>query len=157
MASTQRSTAQAFLRSFEELDVDSNVALRTPDCLHSMAPASLNFPEAMTNEQFATHLRSLKSILAKLPVTAKEIFEHEGSNQVTIWATSNATFREEAKDEDSGLDWSYQGEYMFILFLSRAGDKIERIVEFLDSKKAAEVFVLIEKARRNVATPKMNP
>lgn len=76
---------------------------------------------------------------------------------MTIWATSNATFREEAKDEDSGLDWSYHGEYIFILILNQTGDKIERIIEFLDSQKVVEVRVLIERARRNVAARKENP
>ena len=108
----------------------------------------------MTNETFAAHLSSLKPILASLPVTAKEIFAHEGSNQVTIWATSNAIFQEEAKDEDSGVDWSYHGEYIFILSLNQAGDKIERIVEFLDSKSVVEVGVLIQRAKSNLAARK---
>ncbi|TKA47810.1 hypothetical protein B0A49_14037 [Cryomyces minteri] len=157
MASVQRSTALAFLQSFQELDVNSHLALRTPGCRHTMAPASLNYPPSMTNEQFAAHLSSLRTIIASFPVTAKEIFEHEGGNQVTIWATSSATFREEAKDEDSGLDWSYYGEYIFILSFNQAGDKIERIVEFVDSKRAVEVGVLVERARRNVAARKENP
>ena len=154
MASVQRSTALAFLQCFKDLDVSSAVALRAPDCLHTMAPASLNYPPNMTNEQFAAHLSSLKTMVAHLPVTPKEIFEHEGSNQVTIWATSNATFREEAKDEDSGIDWSYHGEYIFILSLNPAGDKIERIVEFLDSKRVVEVGELIKRARHNLAMRK---
>ena len=157
MASTQRSIALAFLQSFQELDGDSNLALRTPGCSHIMGPASLNYPPSMTNEQWGAHLLSLKSILATLPVTAKEIFEHEGSNQVTIWATSNATFREEVKGEDSGVDWSYHGEYIFILLFNQAGDKIERIVEFLDSTRVVEVKELIERARRNLAARKENP
>ena len=157
MASIQHSIALAFLQSFQQLDADSNLALRTPGCRHVMAPASLNYPPSMTNEQWAAHLSSLKPIVSTFPVTAKELFEDDGSNQVTIWATSNATFREEAKDEDSGLNWSYHGEYIFILLFNQAGDKIERIVEFLDSKKAAEVGVLIERARRNVAVRKENP
>src|ERR1700761_230777 len=110
MASIQRRTALAFLQTFQELDVNSNLALRTPDCRHTMAPASLNYPPSITNEQFAAHILSLKEIIAKFPGTVKEIFEHETSNQVTIWATSNATFREEAKDDDSSIDWSYHGE-----------------------------------------------
>ena len=105
----------------------------------------------MTNEQWGAHLNSLRSILSTFPVEAKEIFETEGSNQVTIWATSNAVFREEAKDEDSGLDWSYQGEYIFVLVLNESGDKIERILEFLDSKKVLEMQAQLKRARANVA------
>ena len=159
MASIQRTTAMAFLHSFQDLDGESNLALRTPGCSHTMAPASMNFLPTMTNEQWAAHLSSMKQILAALPVTAKEIFEHPGSNQVTIWATSNATFRQEAKDEgeDEGCDWSYHGEYIFILLFNQAGDKIERIVEFIDSKKVAELGTLLARARRNVAARKESP
>ena len=111
----------------------------------------------MTNEQWGAHLNSLKSILSTFPVEAREIFASEGSNQVTIWATSNAVFREEATDADSGLDWSYQGEYIFVLVLNDNGDKIERILEFLDSKKVADMQEKLKRARSNVAARNEDP
>ena len=104
----------------------------------------------MTNEQWAGHLRAVQPILATLAVTPKEIYEHEGSNQVTVWATSDAKFREEAKGEDGGLEWRYCGEYVFILFFEEAGDRIERVVEFMDSKRVVEMRGLMEIGKRNV-------
>jgi len=151
-ASTQRNTALAFLETFDTLDSDSNLALRTPSCRHSMGPASLNFTPDMTNQQWAAHFQPLKEILSSFPVTAKEIFE--SGNQVTIWATSNALFREEAKDDEEGIDWTYEGEYIFILFFEEGGERIERIVEFLDSAKVAPVRALLGRATRNVAAKK---
>ena len=151
MASTQRNIANAFLQSFEHLDTDANLALRAPGCVHSFAPATLNMPASMTNEQWGAHLNSMKSILSTFPVEAKEIFEHEGSTQVTVWATSNAVFREEAKDAELGLDWNYQGEYIFVLVFNESGDKIERILEFLDSKKVLDFQAQLKRARANVA------
>ncbi len=156
MASTQRNIAMSFLESFKNLDTTGNLALRAPGCIHKFAPASLNM-SPMTNGQWGAHLNSLKDILSTFPVEAKEIFEHEASNQVTIWATSNAVFREEAKDEDSGMDWSYEGEYMFVLVFNENGDKIERILEFLDSKKVADLQAQLKRARVNVAARKENP
>lgn len=156
MASAKRNTALAFLQTFKDLDGDSNIALRAPDCRHTIAPASLNFPSSMTNEQWAAHLSSLEGILSAFPVTAKEIFEQEASNQVTVWATSDAIFQEEAKDYDgdAARDWSYRGEYIFIFFFDAAGDKIERILEFVDSAKAVEMGRLLERAKRNLAARK---
>lgn len=151
MSSTQRKVAQAFLDSFETLDADANIALRTADCVHTMAPSSLDFPPSMTNEQWKAHVSRLKPVLATLPVTAKEIFQADGGNKLTIWAESDATFRPEAKDDDPSVDWSYRGEYMFVLLFNDAGDRIERIVEFIDAKKAADVMGLMARARNNMA------
>ena len=75
---------------------------------------------------------------------------------MTVWATSDATFREEAKDNDPEIDWSYRGEYFFILVLNQAGDRIQRIVEFVDSKKVAGFQALRERASRNLAARKEN-
>lgn len=150
MASTQREAALAFLKTFETLDLKTNLALRTDDCRHDMAPASMGFTLGKTNEEFAEHFNRVTSLMSSFPVTPKEIFEHEGSNQVTIWATSNAIFREDAKDDDPSVDWTYHGEYMFNFFFDSSGTKIKRIIEFIDSRKVAEVMGLIERARHNL-------
>lgn len=150
MASTQEETALAFLRTFETLDLKTNLALRTDDCRHDMAPASMGFPSGKTNEQFAEHFNRVTSLMSAFPVTPKEIFAHDGSNQVTIWATSNAIFREEVKGDDATVDWTYQGEYMFNLFFETGSTKIKRIIEFIDSQRVAQVMGLIERARHNL-------
>lgn len=150
----QRDKALAFLATFEHLDADANVALRAPDCRHTMAPTSLNAPQGLTNEQFHNHLTSLQSVIASLSVTVKEIFAVEGSSQVTVWATSEATFRPEAMDDElekEGGSWMYRGEYMFVFVFDEAGERIERIVEFIDSMKFGEVMALIERAKGNLA------
>lgn len=149
--SSQRAAALAFLDSFDKLDGDANIALRAPNCRHTMAPTSLGFSPNMTNEQWAAHLNSTKQVLTSFPVMAKEIFE--SGNQVTVWATSEAVFREDAKDDEDGVDWTYHGEYMFV-FLFDGDGKIERIVEFLDSVKVVQVGALIERAKRNLKTRK---
>ena len=151
MTSTQSDIALAWCQSFENLDADANVALRAPNCVHTFGPLSLNMPQNMTNDQFKAHVNGLKPILATFPVYPKEVFAQEGSNQVTIWATSEARFREEAKDADAGFDWTYEGEYMFLFFFNEAGDRIERIVEYLDSQKVLEVRPKLARARQNVA------
>ncbi|KIW96536.1 uncharacterized protein Z519_01927 [Cladophialophora bantiana CBS 173.52] len=149
MASHQRSIAIAFLDTFKDLDLESNLALRTPDCVHTIVPTTLSFTPRMSNEIRGAHLLSLKKKTSELPVTPKAILE--GGNLVTIWATSKATFREEAKDEDLTVDWSYEGEYIFVLTFNQADYKIQHILEFIDSTKVEKVQVLLQRAEHNLA------
>lgn len=165
-------TALAFIATFETLDLETNLSLRADDCRHELAPSSMGYLSPKTNEQFAEHFKSIQQVIASFPVTAKEIFEskvisksspadHESSGaphqdqghdqtQVTVWATSSATFRDEVKDDDSSIDWSYSSEYIFIFFMDRTGTKIERIIEFIDSQKVKGVQGLIKRARENL-------
>ncbi len=140
MESHQRQVALALLDTFKNLDYEANVALRTPDCRHSFAPASLGIKEK-NNEQFAAHLQSMQKTVEGIPVTAKQIFE--GNNQVTIWATGDTKFRAEVKAAEPEVDWTYQGEYIFIFTFNEAGNKIQHILEFLDSKKVEDARKLL--------------
>jgi hypothetical protein len=76
--------------------------------------------------------------------------EDEQQNKVIVWATSQPIFHDELKDE--GLteeEWTYKGEYMFILSMNESGDKVERVVEFVDSKGSERFLGLIQRARTN--------
>lgn len=150
MASQQRQTALAFLDTFENLDLESNLSFRTDDCRHTMAPESMGYGPEKTNEEFAEHFKGIAQLVGAFPVTPKEIFEHEGSNQITIWATGEAIFRDGVKDGDPSVDWSYHGEYMFVFVLNEDGTKIKRLIEFIDSKNVAAVQPLLARAKRNL-------
>ncbi|ETI28735.1 hypothetical protein G647_01186 [Cladophialophora carrionii CBS 160.54] len=139
--SKQRQTALALLDTFKDLDYEANIALRTADCQHTFAPASLGIG-AKNNEQFESHMKSVQRVIEGIPVTAKQIYE--GNNQITVWATGRTKFKEAAKASDPDLDWSYEGEYIFIFTFNDAGDRIQHILEFLDSKKVEEARRLIQ-------------
>jgi len=83
-------------------------------------------------------------------VTAKEVMEDANENKVIVWATSQAHFYDEVKDGGlSEEEWAYKGEYVFILSMNKDGDKIERIVEFVDSKGTERLRGLMQRARGN--------
>ncbi|KAH0836290.1 hypothetical protein FOPE_04499 [Fonsecaea pedrosoi] len=149
MTSIQRSIAIAFLDTFKDLDLEANLALRTADCVHTIAPATLGVRPNMSNHDFGAHLLSLKEFILAIPVTPKKIYE--GGNLVTVWATSETTFREQAKDKDSTVDWSYEEEYIFVFTFNQTGDRIQHILEFVDSKKVENARVLFQRAARNRA------
>ena len=104
----------------------------------------------MDNATFAAFIVSLRDVMAGFPVTPKEMVDSENENTVTVWATSEAKFHEEFKDDSfSATDWAYRGEYMFILNMDPSGRKIRRIVEFLDSKGTERMYGLLARAKEN--------
>ena len=160
--STRLETAQSFIQAFVTLSPHGHTSLRTPDCIHIFAPHSIA-PPPKTNDQFFAHLTKLREVLSGFPFTVKEIIDNPTSNQVLIWTTASPvwhTYIKGVKGDggDSGDEkWSYTGEYMFLLtFEPRKGginehgekfQRVERIMEFLDSKGTTKLLGLIEKAR----------
>lgn len=151
MESKRLQTAKSFLNHFETLDSDLLASVLAPDYTHHFAPASLAFPGPFTKEQFVEHGASLRKIMTGFPVYAKEYVESEASNQVTVWATSRALFREEVlRDEEDKEKWKFEGEYIFMFWMDETGEKIVRTVEFLDSKGTESVRPLLKRANEKM-------
>ncbi|TVY21195.1 Austinol synthesis protein J [Lachnellula arida] len=152
MTSTRHQTALHFIQAFETLSVDTFLSLQTPTCQHIFAPASLSVPPK-NNAAFAAHIAGIKQLMEGFPVTAKEVIDSQGSNQVVVWATSETRFRDEVKDTGIPEDeWAYKGEYLFVFTMDESGEKIERVLEFLDSKKTKDTLgPLMARARGNKA------
>lgn len=136
MESKRLQTAKKYINHFATLDTDTLASVLAADYSHHFAPASLAFPSPFTREQFLEHSAVLKKVMTGFPVFAKEYVESEASNQVTVWATSRAQFREEVtgQDEEEKKKWEFEGEYVFMFWMDDTGEKVVRTVEFLDSK-----------------------
>ncbi len=59
-----------------------------------------------------------------------DVFEDEKENKVAIWAKSTA-------DTDLG---PYANEYMLLLYMNEAGDKVDRFLEFVDAGQSVSFF-----------------
>ncbi len=150
MASPRIQTAKIFLEAFADLSESRHLSVRSEDCTHIFAPASLNPPPPKDNATFAAHLVGLREVMAGFPVTPKEMIDSANENTVTVWATSEAMFHEELKDDGlSAAEWAYRGEYIFILAMDPSGRRIQRIVEFLDSKGTERILGLVARAKEN--------
>ena len=154
MESKRLQTAKKYINHFETLDTDTLASVLSPDHSHTFAPASLAFPGPFTREQFLEHSAALRKVLTGFPVYAREYVESEASNQVTVWATSRARFKEEVtgdEGEEERKKWEFEGEYVFMFWMDETGDKIVRTVEFLDSKGSEYVLrPLLKKANEKV-------
>lgn len=113
---------------------------------HAMAPASLGIRGEKDAAGFTTHLGSLRGVLRTFPVYPKESWPNPALRQVVIWAESRPEFHAHVRDSD-GDEWtSFRGEYMFVLTMDAAGQHVERVVEFLDSKATGQLMGLIARA-----------
>lgn len=151
MPSNRYNTAVAFIEAFDSLSASTFLSLLTPTCQHIFAPASADAPrEPLDNNAFAAHISSLTLVLRNFPVYPKEIIENERANQVVVWATSETRFHDEVMDGGiAAEEWKYRGEYIFILSMDESGERIERVVEFVDSKGTDRLRVLMARAKKN--------
>ena len=150
MTSPRIETAKSLLEGFADLSEHRLVSTRSEDCTHAFAPSSLNMGPPRDNATFAAHLATLREVLSGFPVTPQEIFDSANENTVTVWATGDAIFHEELKDDGlSAEEWKYRGEYIFIFQMDSTGRRVQRIVEFLDSKATEHLRELMVRARGN--------
>jgi hypothetical protein len=99
--------------------------------------------------------------MSSFPFTVKEIIDNPTANQVLVWTTASADWLPEIMRRDVEEDWKYTGEYMFLLSFEEGESgvdgeggvfkRIERIVEFVDSKGTARLEGLMKKGRDHVA------
>lgn len=151
MSSTRYQTALQYIAAFETLSTETFLAIETEDCHHTFAPSSLQIASFSTSAAFAAHITGLRKVLAAFPVFPKEVIENPTENQVLVWATSETRFHDAAKDSGvSEEEWRYKGEYMFVLWMDGSGERINRVVEFLDSEGSQRLRGLMARAKGNL-------
>jgi ketosteroid isomerase-like protein len=153
MESKRLETAKKYISFFATLDTQALDSLLAENYTHQLTPTSLNrlAPGPVDKQGVLEHYNRLRNVMTGFPVTAKEYIENESSNRVTIWASSKTVFRDDVKDDGiSQKEWIYEGEYIFLLTMDETGEKIIRIVEFLDSKAMVDKLrPLIKRANEN--------
>lgn len=144
--STLLATATAFMKVFETLDPSTIVPVQSSNYKHVFAPESLNVPGPLDRDDFAHHLTRINGILRSFPVRFKEAWPNPSLSQVVIWSDSETQFHDHVKDNDDEEEWKFKGEYMWVLTMDESGQKVEHVLEFLDSKKTEVLRVLMARA-----------
>lgn len=119
--------------------------MMSPECQTHYAPASTGLPSPLDNTHFAEHMTNMGKVWARFSVHADEISVNEEKKQVTMWAHSDVEVKPGLRDE-SFKDAEWRGEYMYLLSFDENGDKLVRIVEFMDSLRTEELKDMFFKA-----------
>jgi hypothetical protein len=153
--SQRRKTAIALVDAYNEWSLPKIMAVRSDDCIQQVLPSTLLHPlllpfylttcievlgrPPMSNEfyvpnftnNFAPYVRNYKFII-------NDLIEDEKANKVVIWGNSTS-------ETDVG---PYDNEYVLMLHFNEAGDKITRMLEFVDSNLS---MVFIPKLAKHIA------
>jgi hypothetical protein len=147
--------ALKYVQAANTMDIATIMAIRTPSCTHHFHPSSLGPRPPMDNTTFEASILRFKDIISGFPMTIKETLEDEKKNQIMVWAEGGQNWFPEAKDPGlSEEEWNFKREYIFILSMDESGEKIQKMVEFVDSKATEQLRVLGARAVENVKKAK---
>ncbi|KAI0115496.1 hypothetical protein GGR51DRAFT_555928 [Nemania sp. FL0031] len=127
--SRRRQTALAIVEAYNSHNMDKIMGFRTGDCVQQIMPKSLGRPE-MDNASYAAFLGPMFPELPGFTVTVDEVIEDAQANKVVMLAHSTAS-------SDVG---PYANEYVLVLYMNEAGDKITKFIEFVDSNNSVTFF-----------------
>lgn len=141
------------------MDVPACLALRTPESTHAFAPSTIHFksthhmptPDPLDNTAFGKVPYGHNALLQSIAIDIKEHFNGAKEKHVTVWATIRMAFRDELRDGSFTPEaCDYQWEFVLILSLDDKREKIQRSIEFLDSKRAEMFGKLAARAKENL-------
>jgi hypothetical protein len=148
MTSARYSTALKYLEASNVLDLSAIMSLRSATCTHIFAPGER---PPVDNTTYEAGLHRFKDIIFGFPVTVKEVMEDEKLNRIIFWASGGVRWNPAAKDPGlSEEEWNFKGEYMIVLSMDETGEKIERVLEFVDSKATEYLRTLMARAWVNI-------
>ncbi|RYP74220.1 hypothetical protein DL771_003153 [Monosporascus sp. 5C6A] len=151
--STRLQTAKAYISTFANLDTTLLSSLLAPSYVYIPAPASLgDFLRTKDKDEMVAHIASLRTYMTGFPVYAKNYWESDAENMVTVWATSKIEWKEEVMGETAGTgEWEFEGEYMFLIWMDKTEEKVVKVLAFMDSLKTVRVMELMGRAREKMA------
>lgn len=151
MTSKRLATVLKYIEAANILDIETIMSLRAPACISEFHPSSLSpSPVIRDNAAYAAGLAPFKTIILGFPVTIKQILEDEKQNSIMIWAEGATEWIPAVMDDEVEVEeWRFVREFIFIMGMDESGEKIEKVVEFVDSKATERLRTLIVRAFEN--------
>lgn len=125
MPSKERQTADAIVSAFNTMDVDTIIALRTPECRRVFLPSSLKYP-GQINDAYRANLISMKSVFTSFDVTVTDVIEgtsqESGNKKIVMYITARG---------DTAIG-KYNNEYVWKLGFEESGERVNEWSEYVD-------------------------
>ena len=109
----------------------SVLSMRSPTCKRYLAPASFlaltGIPASQSNEEYVERLAPMYPLLQSWSVEIKDILVDETKRSAVAW--SDHSMRLKGRD-------AIILEFMWILTMDKAGEKVENVIEFIDIEES---------------------
>ena len=123
------------MAAFNNMDVDSIIAHRSPDCLRHLIPNSLGFPP-QPNTEYGDTLHQLAGVFHNFSCTINDLLEDKQANRICLYLRARG-------DTMAG---EYVNEYMWLLDFDESGEKITCSKEYSDTILARDFFPKLKAA-----------
>ena len=123
-------TVKALIDGYSSLSVAKILEPLSDDFTHHVYPRSLD-RLVLNRASFATHAGDIFAMFDEFRMVPKGMFEDEAQSTVIVHARMEGKFRIDRED--------WRNECIMVVRLSRDGNKVEQIREFVDSVKAREM------------------
>ncbi|KAF1916292.1 hypothetical protein BDU57DRAFT_574111 [Ampelomyces quisqualis] len=131
----QKDTTQAVLDAYNAWDLEKILAFRAPNCQQQVLPASMGRP-SMSNDEYRQRLKQLLPWFRKFTITVHAAVHDAEAHTCIMHATSTA-------ETDIG---PYGNEYALVLNFTNDGNKVTKILEFVDSAYSIKFFARLAEA-----------
>lgn len=120
------STAKSFVDSFNKWTIPDILSIRTPSCIHRIYPASELRP-ARNNAEFAKFVEGLMQVFKEFRFT----IINEDDTLVDTEARKVFLRLRGYSDTEIG---PFDSEVLFVLKITEDGEKVEDVMEFVDTE-----------------------
>ena len=144
--SKERQTADKLVAAYNAMDVDTLIALRTPECQRVFLPASLKYPP-QSNAFFKQNLTAISQIFTSFKIVVDDVIEGFASDGYARIIMYVSAFGESPVGE-------YRNQYVWKMGFTDDGELIREWSEFVDVGMAQEFYPKLkgEMVRRATAT-----
>ncbi|KAF1365872.1 hypothetical protein EJ07DRAFT_94391 [Lizonia empirigonia] len=132
MPSRERQTADHLVAAYNTMDVNTIIALRTPDCERVFLPSSLKLPP-QSNEAFRANLLAFSAVFTSFAITVNDVIE-----SVTDVSQKRIVMYVSVAGETPVGE--YRNEYVWKMGFEEGGERIESWSEFVDVGVARDFY-----------------
>ncbi|KAL9116423.1 MAG: hypothetical protein Q9187_007052 [Circinaria calcarea] len=133
-----KQTADALVAAFNAMDIPTILSFRSPCCLRTIVPRSLNILPA-SNNAFEKHRYQVRSVFANYKLDVHDVVEDVAARRIVMWLAARA----------DTVDGPYESEYMWTMEFDESGEKIvamRPMREFVDAVMKKEFGPKFRKA-----------
>ncbi|KAL1595709.1 hypothetical protein SLS60_009398 [Paraconiothyrium brasiliense] len=134
--SKERETTNALIRAFNTMDIDTIIALRTPDCKRVFLPSSLNFPP-QSNDAYRQNLTGMKSVFTSFELSVDDVIEGISQDEQGVERRKIVIFASAKGQTPVG---EYRNEYVWKMGFEEGGQRVSEWIEYVDVGMARDFF-----------------